>query len=349
MANAGEEVISNKQVIFRDYVSGFPKESDLFISSSTTKLKLPEGSNGVLVKNLYLSCDPYLRIRMRKIDDPNNLFQSFIPGSPLRGYGVAKILESGHPDFKEGDLVWGTTGWEEYSLITDPQQLFKINHTDVPLSYYTGILGMPGMTAYAGFYEVCSPKKGEYVFISAASGAVGQLVGQFAKLTGCYVVGSAGSKEKVDLLKNRFGFDEAFNYKEEHDLNAALKRYFPQGIDIYFENVGGKMLDAVILNMRVHGRIAVCGMVSQYNLQEPEGVHNLMHIVYKRVRIEGFAVFDYYHLYSKFLDLVLPQIKKGKITYVEDIAQGLESAPAALVGLFSGQNVGKQVVAIAPE
>ncbi|KAH7547635.1 hypothetical protein FEM48_Zijuj01G0330700 [Ziziphus jujuba var. spinosa] len=153
----------------------------------------------------------------------------------------------------------------------------------------------------------------------------------------------------VDLLKNRFGFDEAFNYKEEHDLNAALKRYFPQGIDIYFENVGGKMLDAVILNMRVHGRIAVCGMVSQYNLQEPEGVHNLMHIVYKRVRIEGFAVFDYYHLYSKFLDLVLPQIRKGKITYVEDIAQGLESAPAALVGLFSGQNVGKQVVAIAPE
>ncbi|KAF3451085.1 hypothetical protein FNV43_RR07174 [Rhamnella rubrinervis] len=348
MANGGgEEVVSNKQVILKDYVSGFPKESDMYIktSGSTINLKLPQGSSGILVKNLFLSCDPYLRLRMRKIEDTDELFQSFNPGSPLSGYGVAKVLDSGHPDFKQGDLVWGIVGWEEYSLITQPTTLFKIHHNDhVPLSYYTGILGMPGMTAYAGFYEVCSPKKGEYVFISAASGAVGQLVGQFAKLMGCYVVGSAGSKEKVDLLKKNLGFDEAFNYKEEQDLNAALKRYFPKGIDIYFENVGGKMLDAVILNMRVHGRIAVCGMVSQYNLQEPEGVHNLMSIVYKRVRIQGFVVFDYYHLYDKFLDLVLPYIRQGKISYVEDISQGLESAPAALVGLFSGHNVGKQVV-----
>ncbi|KAF2298315.1 hypothetical protein GH714_021811 [Hevea brasiliensis] len=206
---------------------------------------------------------------------------------------------------------------------------------------------MPGLTAYAGFYEVCAPKEGEYVFISAASGAVGQLVGQFAKLLGCYVVGSAGSPEKVDLLKNKFGFDEAFNYKEEPDLNAALKRYFPDGIDIYFENVGGKMLDAVLLNMRVHGRIAACGMVSQYNLEKPEDVCNLMSIVYKRVSIKGFVVFDYYHLYSKFLEVVLPYIREGKITYVEDIVEGLENASAALVGLFSGQNVGKQVVVVA--
>nr|POF21155.1 2-alkenal reductase (nadp(+)-dependent) [Quercus suber] len=129
---------------------------------------------------------------------------------------------------------------------------------------------MPGMSVYAGFYKVGTPKKGEYVFVSATSGAVGQLIGQFAKLEGCYVAGSAGSKEKVDLLKNKFGFDEAFNYKEKHDLNAALKRYFPEGIDVYFENVGGKMLDAVLLNMRHHGRIAACGMISQYNLDEPE-------------------------------------------------------------------------------
>ncbi|XLU29775.1 hypothetical protein S245_065841, partial [Arachis hypogaea] len=142
---------------------------------------------------------------------------------PLTGYGVGRVLESGHPDYKKGDLVWGITKWEEYSLVSSDQTLFKIEHTDVPLSYYTGILGMPGMTAYVGFFELCSPKKGEKVFVSAASGAVGQLVGQFAKLAGCYVVGSAGSKEKVDLLKNKLGFDEAFNYKEESDLNAALK------------------------------------------------------------------------------------------------------------------------------
>ncbi|KAK4566126.1 hypothetical protein RGQ29_002364 [Quercus rubra] len=243
---AGEEV-RNKQVILKDYVSGFPKESDMQVINGTMKLKLQEGSHGIVVKNLYLSCDPYMRSRMTRVEGPN-VFTSYTPGFPLTGFGVAKVLDSGHPNFKKGDLIWGTTSWEEYSLITELEGLFKIEHTDVPLSYYTGIL-------------VCSPKKGEYVFISAASGAVGQLVGQFAKLMGCYVVGSAGSKEKVDLLRNKFGFDEAFNYKEEIDLDGALKRYFPEGIDIYFENVGGKMLDAVLLNMKDHGRISVCGQV----------------------------------------------------------------------------------------
>ncbi|XP_030937650.1 2-alkenal reductase (NADP(+)-dependent)-like [Quercus lobata] len=344
----GEEV-RNKQVILKDYVSGFPKESDMQVINGTMKLKLQEGSHGIVVKNLYLSCDPYMRSRMTRVEGPN-VFTSYTPGSPLTGFGVAKVLDSGHPNFKKGDLIWGTNSWEEYSLITELEGLFKIKNTDVPLSYYTGILGMPGLTAYVGFYEVCSPKKGEYVFISAASGAVGQLVGQFAKLMGCYVVGSAGSKEKVDLLRNKFGFDEAFNYKEETDLDGALKRYFPEGIDIYFENVGGKMLDAVLLNMKDHGRISVCGQVSQYNiLDQPEGVQNLMCLIYKRIHMKGFVVFDYYNIYPKFLDVMLPYIREGKIMYVEDIAEGLESGPAALVGLYSGRNVGKQVVLIARE
>ncbi|KAF5942261.1 hypothetical protein HYC85_019903 [Camellia sinensis] len=342
-----EEEVSNKQIILKEYVSGFPKESDMVVKTGTIRLQLPEGSkNAILVKNLYLSCDPSMRGRMRKVED--SYVESFTPGSPIIGYGVARVLDSGHPNFKKGDLVWGMTGWEEYSVIKAPESVFKIQNTNVPLSYYIGILGMPGMTAYAGFYELCSPKQGEYVFVSAASGAVGQLVGQFAKLLGCYVVGSAGTKEKVDLLKNKFGFDEAFNYKEEV-LEAALKRYFPNGIDIYFENVGGKMLDAVLLNMRLRGRIAVCGMISQYNLEQPEGVHNLFCLITKRVRMEGFIVFDYYHMYPKFLDMILPHIKEGKITYVEDIAEGLESAPAALIGLFAGHNVGKQVVVVARE
>ncbi|XP_058101932.1 2-alkenal reductase (NADP(+)-dependent)-like isoform X4 [Magnolia sinica] len=241
------------------------------------------------------------------------------------------------------------TGWEEFTLISEPETLFKIKYTDIPLSYYTGILGMAGLTAYAGFYEVCTPKKGEYVFVSAASGAVGQLVGQFAKLMGCYVVGSAGSSDKVELLKSKFGFNDAFNYKEEPDLNKALTRHFPEGIDIYFENVGGYMLDAVLLNMRLHGRIAACGMISQYNLEKPEGVHNLFCLITKRIRMEGFLVFDYYHLYPQFLDVTRQYIKEGKIVYVEDSVDGLESAPAALIGLFTGKNVGKQVVVISRE
>ncbi|KAK3444371.1 hypothetical protein EUGRSUZ_A00388 [Eucalyptus grandis] len=344
----------NKQVIFRDFLAkgAFPKESDMEVTESTIEVTsaVAEGSKGVLVKNLYLSCDPYMRGRMRKLTDPaESYIPSFQPGSPVTGLGVARVLESGHPNFKKGDLVWGLTGWEEYSLLPAPETCFKIEHTDVPLSYYTGLLGMPGLTAYGGFIELCSPKKGETVFISAASGAVGQLVGQLAKLFGCYVVGSAGSKEKVDLLKNKLGFDEAFNYKEESNLDAALKRYFPEGIDIYFENVGGKTLDVVLLNMKLHGRIAVCGMISQYNLEQPEGVHNLMQLIAKRVRMEGFNVLDYYHLYPKFLEMVLPPTKEGRIVYIEDTVEGLESGPTALVGLFSGRNVGKQVVLVAHE
>ncbi|XP_004253034.1 2-alkenal reductase (NADP(+)-dependent) [Solanum lycopersicum] len=342
----GEE-ISNKQILLKDYVNGFPKESDMELRISSMKLKVPEDSNSVLVKNLYLSCDPYMRPRMKKTE--GSYTDSFTPGSPIVGFGVAKVVDSAHPKFKKDELVWGITGWEEYSVIKAPETLFKIHNTDVPLSYYTGILGMPGITAYGGFYELCSPKKGETVYVSAASGAVGQLVGQFAKLIGCYVVGSAGSKEKVELLKNKFGFDEAFNYKEEQDLSAALKRYFPDGIDIYFENVGGKMLDAVLLNMRVHGRIAVCGMISQYNLEQNEGVHNLFCLISKRLRMQGFLAVDYFPLYKKFVEMVTPHIKEGKVTYVEDIAEGIESAPGALVGLFSGRNVGKQVVLVARE
>ncbi|XP_023750973.1 2-alkenal reductase (NADP(+)-dependent) [Lactuca sativa] len=342
------EEVRNQQVIFKDYVNGFPKESDMSVTTSATvPLQLPQGSNGVLVKNLYLSCDPYMRGRMTKTE--GSYVASFTPGAPITGYGVAKVVESGHSSLKKGDLVWGFTGWQEYSIITAPETLFKIQHTDVPLSYYTGILGMPGMTAYYGFYEIGAPKKGEYVFVSAASGAVGQLVGQFAKLTGCYVVGTAGTKEKVELLKTKFGFDEAFNYKEEPNLDAALKRYFPEGIDIYFENVGGKMLEAVLLNMRVNGRISVCGMISQYNLNQEEGVRNLSCIIMKRLLVKGFIVTDHYNLYPKYIEMVIPLIKEGKICYIEDVVEGLESAPKALVGIFSGKNVGKQVVVVARE
>lgn len=342
-------VVRNKKVIFKNYVNGYPKASDMEVTSDATiRLELPKDGSLILTKNLYLSCDPYMRGRMSKATEASYI-ESFTPGSPLSGFGVARVLESIHPDFKKGDLFWGMINWEEYSLITDTQTLVKIQNTDVPLSYYTGILGMAGLIAYAGFHEICKPKKGDTVFVSAASGAVGQLVGQFAKLYGCYVVGSAGSIEKVDLLKNKFGFDDAFNYKEEEDLSAALKRCFPDGIDIYFENVGGKMLDAVLSNMKVHGRIGVCGMISQYNRDIPEPSYSLGFLILKRIRMEGFLVFEHNHLYPKLLETVLPLIQQGKINYVEDTKEGIENAPDALVGLFTGKNIGKQVVVIAHE
>ncbi|KAF5207664.1 2-alkenal reductase (NADP(+)-dependent) [Thalictrum thalictroides] len=211
---------NNKQIVLKDYVVGYPKESDMELRSSD--VPIPQ-EGGLLLKNLYLSCDPYMRGRMSK-PRPNTYANSFIPGSVITGYGVSQVIDSRHPDFQVGDLVWGLTGWEHFTLLPTPLGLTKIKDHDIPLSYYTGILGMPGLTAYVGFHEICFPKKGETVYVSAASGAVGQLVGQFAKLMGCYVVGSAGTKEKVELLKNKFGFDDAFNYKEEQDLTAALKR-----------------------------------------------------------------------------------------------------------------------------
>ncbi|KAJ6289635.1 hypothetical protein OIU78_025537 [Salix suchowensis] len=262
--------------------------------------KVPEdqsGKDAVLLKNFYLSCDPFMRGRMQRDLPPDR--------PDLSSYSLGSTMSSQLLDSEWVELL------------------------------------IPG--------TLISRKEGDRVYVSAASGAIGQLVGQFAKLIGCYVVGSAGSKEKVELLKTKFGYDDAFNYKEEHDLDAALKRCFPEGIDIYFENVGGKMLDAVLVNMRRHGRIAVCGMISQYNLEQPESVQNLSAVFYKQIRMEGFAVYEHYDRYSKFLDFVLPCIKEGKIVYVEDITEGLERGPAALVGLFSGRNVGKQVVKVAQE
>ncbi|KAJ4787579.1 Zinc-binding dehydrogenase family protein [Rhynchospora pubera] len=343
-----------KKVVLKNYVKGKPKETYMeVLTTSAIPLKVPEASNeaAMVVKNLYLSCDPYMRLLMTKHDEPPEFsyLSDFVPGEAIRSYGVCKVIESTYPNFKTGDYVWGITGWEEYSLITTPEIFIKINHPELPLSYYTGILGMTGFTAYLGFHEVASPKKGEYVYVSAAAGAVGQLVGQFAKLMGCYVVGSAGSDEKVEMLKSKFGFDDAFNYKKEANLTLALKRFFPQGIDIYFENVGGAMLDAVLVNMRVRGRIAVCGMISQYNLDNPEPVYNTIVITPKRIRVEGFFVFDHFPSYGTFEEMAVSYIKENKITYVEDIVEGLENAPGALIGLYEGRNVGKQVVVVSRE
>ncbi|KAJ1265281.1 hypothetical protein BS78_08G066300 [Paspalum vaginatum] len=342
------ELVTNKRVILKRYVTGCPRVEDMEVVSGTARLAVTPGSPAVVVKNLYLSCDTYMRTRMRRRAAPS-FVPNYVPGevNVLENCAVSKVVASGHPDFKPGDLLWGVTGWEEYTLITDPRFCHKISYPEFPLSYYTGVLGVPGITAYAGLFQVAKAKKGEYVFVSAASGAVGQIVGQLAKLIGCYVVGSAGSDEKVNLLKNKLGYHDAFNYKKELDLNAALKRCFPDGIDVYFENVGGAMLDAVLRNMRQYGRIAVCGQVSQYNLERPDGAPDLFLLVAKSLRMEGFLASDYAGGYRRFEEEMARYLREGKVVYVQDVAEGIEAAPAALVGLFAGRNVGKQVVALA--
>ncbi|XVF30217.1 hypothetical protein REPUB_Repub16aG0038600 [Reevesia pubescens] len=344
-------MVRNKQVVLNKYVKGWPQEGDFRVNWSEIDCSIPNGTAGVVVvKNLYLACDPYMRHRMsdNHVSHPGTILQnSFSPASVLVGYGVARVIQSSHPDFKEGDHVWGLTGWEEYTMIPNPEKLNKIPFTDLPLSYYLGVLGMPGIAAYVGFFQLCCPKQGETVYVSTAAGGVGQLVGQFAKMMGCYVVGSASTKEKVDLSKDKFGFNDAFNYKEEHDLGAALRRYFPEGIDIYFDNVGGQMLDEVLLHMRPHGRIAACGMISQYNLEEPEGIRNLFSLIPKSVEIKGFVETEFKHIYPQYLELAIKYVKEESLEYVEDVAEGLENAASAFVGIFHGRNVGKQIIHVA--
>ncbi|KAJ7553868.1 hypothetical protein O6H91_06G116500 [Diphasiastrum complanatum] len=343
MAMAGQEA-TNRQIILKHYVKGMVKELDFELRVSKVLLSLHPGTKDVLVKNIYLSPDPYMRSRMQPMEDP--YIDPFSPGEVITGYGVSKVLVSNHPEFKPNDYVVGFTGWEEYSVIKEARTLRKIPQIGLPLSYFLGVLGMPGLTAYAGFHKVALPKPGDQLMVSGAAGAVGQLVGQFGKLAGCYVVGAAGSKEKVKLLKERIGYDDAFNYREETDLKAALRRHLPKKIDIYWENVGGKMLEAVLENINKFGRIPACGMISQYNLEKPEGVSNLFRIVAKSVRMQGFLVFDYEDLYEEFTERVSGLLKDEKLVYFEDVSEGLEKAPRALIDLFEGKNIGKKIVKI---
>ncbi|OIT23038.1 PREDICTED: 2-alkenal reductase (NADP(+)-dependent)-like [Nicotiana attenuata] len=349
-AEYSSTMLPNKQVLFKNYVEGYPKESDFELRSTMISSQIPQGSKGLFVKNLYLGCDPYMRHKMSLHESKDvSLLTSFKPGSVITGLGVSKVIKSANADFEEGDYIWGMTGWEDYSLILNPDGLFKIKYTDVPLSYYAGILGMPGLAAYIGFYNVCSAKEGDIVYVSSAAGGVGQLVGQFAKMKGCYVVGSASTDEKVNLLKSELGFDDAFNYKEGDDFAGALKRHFPKGIDVYFENVGGNMLDEVLLHMNLYGRITVSGMISQYNLKKPDGIHNLFCLITKRLRMEGFSELDFRHKVPEYLEFVIQLIREKKLVFVEDIAEGLENAASAFVGIYHGRNVGKQIIQVSTD
>ncbi|KAJ4837660.1 hypothetical protein Tsubulata_013868, partial [Turnera subulata] len=260
-----------------------------------------------------------------------------------------KVAVSGNPEFQKDDLVVGLIIWAEYSVIKPGGMLRKLDTMGFPLSNHLGVLGFSGLAAYAGFFEVCKPKKGEKVFVSAASGSVGHLVGQYAKLLGCYVVGCAGSKEKVAVLKEKLGFDDAFNYKEETDLAATLKRYFPDGIDVYVDNVGAEMQAAAITNMNNGGRVAVCGVISEYTDSGRKAAPNMIDVIYRRITIRGFVAADFMNVYADYMSTTCDYLRTDKMQSLEDISDGVESIPSAFIGLFQGHNIGKKMVRIAEE
>uniref|UniRef100_A0A1D1Z837 NADP-dependent alkenal double bond reductase P1 n=1 Tax=Anthurium amnicola TaxID=1678845 RepID=A0A1D1Z837_9ARAE len=347
------QVVSNRFVTIRGYVDGTPSESDFEIRSAPLALHpVDHGGDATIVKNLYLSVDPYQLNRMKK-SSPSQTAAGFatrlVPGQAIDALGIGVVVASGDPEWEREDLVVGVLGWEEYTTVRPGTLLTKVTTKEFPLSYHVSVLGSSGLTAYAGLYDICKPKTGEKVFVSAASGSVGNLVGQFAKLSGCYVVGCAGSKKKVDLLKEKLGFDDAFNYKEEPDLNSALKRYFPEGIDIYFDNVGGEMLEAAVANMNSFGRVAACGVISEYTTGgngkgRRAAAPGMVDVIYKRITIRGFLAYDHMNLFPDFISVTSDHLRNGKMHALEDMSQGLDSAPSAFVGLFRGDNVGKKLI-----
>jgi len=304
------------------------------------------GAGEVLVRNLYMSVDPYMRGRM--IEEPSYV-QPFPLGQPLEGGCVGQVVQSERSTFQVGDYVLGRKGWREY-YISHGVDLTKIDPTLAPLQAYLGILGMPGLTAYVGLLDIGQPQSGNTVFVSAAAGAVGSAVCQIAKLKGCRVIGSAGSAAKVQWLQNVAGIDAAFNYKEVDSLTTELGKHCPHGVDVYFENVGGMHLEAALEHMNIRGRIALCGMISQYNESTPSsGPRNLRLAVRKRLTLAGFIVSDHIDRQPQFYADMGAWIADDKLKWEETIVDGIERAPQAFLGLFIGENMGKMLVRLSPD
>ncbi|KAF3932631.1 Zeta-crystallin [Dactylella cylindrospora] len=344
-------MVQSKSLIFSKIPEGLPVPGqDLTVQTSEVDITTaPEG--GVVVKVLSVSVDPYMRGRLR---DPaiKSYSPAFDIGKPIYGEGIGKVIETANPDFPKDTIIKGALDHSEYIIVPAEKAatLRKINNPyNLPLQRFLGALGMPGATAYSSLYEIGELHKSEKetIFISAAAGAVGSLVGQLAKREGLRIVGSAGSDEKVKYLVEKLGFDAAFNYKTEKPLEA-LQKYIPEGLDIYYDNVGGETLAAAIENAKQFARFIECGMISQYNIKNIDEAYpfrNLMRIVSKRLKIQGFIVGDIYPKYAEEHQKNVAQwLHDGAIHYQEDVTVGIDNEAEGFVGMLSGKNFGKAVI-----
>jgi len=333
----------SREIRLKRRPAGMPSPADFELAETTVPAP---GPGQVQVRNIYMSVDPYMRGRMT---DRASYVPPFQIGQALGGGAVGQVVESNNPAWKKGDYVSNFSGWQEW-FVSAGGEFQKVDPGVAPLQAYLGALGMPGLTAYAGLLNVGQLKDGERVFVSAASGAVGAIVCQIAKNKGCYVVGSAGSDEKCAWLLKEGGCDKAINYKTAGPLDAAIRSAFPEGIDVYFENVGGEHLNAALANMRMHGRIPVCGMIAQYNATEmPPGPANIINVIPMRIMIKGFIVSDYGNMTPQFLADMGKWTKEGKMKWRETIVDGIAKAPEAFIGLFKGDNFGKALVRLGPD
>ena len=332
----------NRRVTLKSRPDGYPKLSDFDLQEQP----IPQPREGeALIRVMWLSLDPYMRGRMR---DAGSFAPPVQLGEVVVGGAVGRVVESRTPAFSVGDIVEGPLGWQEYG-VSDGRNLRSVDPALGPLSTALGVLGMPGMTAYFGFLDVCQPAPGDNVVVSAASGAVGQVVGQLAKIMGCRVIGTAGSDDKVDYIVNELGFDVGINYKTD-DVPQALAEACPLGVDVYFDNVGGPVTDAVMDNLATYARISICGQISQYNSETPVmGPRNLRALNTRQARMQGFLVFHYENRWDGARQRMAGWIREGKLKYREDVVDGLESAPRAFIGMMRGENFGKLLVKVSDE
>ena len=329
--------MKNRRVLLASRPTGWVTQSNFRIEEAP----LPPPAQGeVLVKNLWLSLDPYMRGRM---SEAKSYVKGVELGEVMVGQTVGEVVESKHPTLKTGDKVLTQLGWQLYGTTAEAT---RVDERHAPLSYYLGILGMPGMTGYFGLKEIGQPKAGETVVVSAASGAVGSVVGQLAKLRGCRAVGIAGGERKCDYVRRELGFDACIDYKAGN-LAAALKDACPGGVDVYFDNVGGEILDHLLRQMNLFGRIVVCGTISDYNSTEPYALRSLRAVLVNRLRVQGMIVFDWKDRYPEALKALGGYLAAGKLKYRESVVHGLENAPQGLIALLKGENFGKQLVKLA--
>lgn len=330
----------NKVILLNKRPVGKPVLGDFKFTSEPVPTPL-EGE--ILLKTLYVSVDPYLRGRM---NDSKSYVPSFELNKPIQSGIISEILVSNHTGFKVGDFVSGSLEWKEYQ-ISNGEGLNKLNAKVSELTPYLGILGMTGLTAYLGLTEIGFPKPGETLVVSGAAGAVGSVVGQIGKILGCKVVGIAGSDEKTEMLRSKFKFDEAINYKTTPDMQEAIRQACPNGVDIYFDNVGGEISDAVLANINKYARLPVCGAISLYNNTEmPVGPRLQPIILTKSATMRGFIVGDFSAKFPKASQQLANWLKEGKLTYAETIVEGFDNLPQAFIDLFEGKNEGKMIVKI---
>jgi NADPH-dependent curcumin reductase CurA len=319
---------------------GMPKESDFRIDEAP----MPEPADGqVLVKTTYLSVDPYMRGRITGV---KTYADPVLPGDLMVGGVTGEVVKSKFAGLQPGDSVVGYWGWQDHAAVAGAG-VQKLNPQMGPVSTALGILGMPGMTAYFGFLEICLPKAGETVVVSGAAGAVGSAVGQIAKIKGCRVIGTAGGDDKIDYITKELGFDGGFNYKTTTDYYGKLKELCPNGIDCYFDNVGGAISDAVFVLMNTFGRASICGQISQYNLEKPEpGPRILGLLLVKQLKVEGFIVSRWGARFAEGAQQMAQWLKEGKLKYNEEIVQGFDNTPKAFIEMLGGKNLGKMLVKV---